>query len=245
VSRFFERTVTNRSCSATASRPSPGSAHPGLKRRRARSPALAATAADPLVIDIDATLVTSHSDKENVAGTYKRGYGFAPFIASADYGTGNSSGAILAAVLRFGNGRAHNAEEHIRVFHTATAQLPESFFTETVPGRREDSGPTDSAGASRKFLWHLHSLGVQFITSHTISFGKAHLIDWITDKQYRQLALDQTGNDSTDAWVINATDVIPLTENPPGTKLFPPRRTAAPGRATGPARYRRHRITRS
>jgi hypothetical protein len=36
-----------------------------------RNPALTAAAADPLIIDIDATLVTSHSDKENVASTYK------------------------------------------------------------------------------------------------------------------------------------------------------------------------------
>lgn len=35
---------------------------------------------------------------------------------------------------------------------------------------------TDCAGASRKFPWHLHSLGVQFSTSYTLPFGKAHMI---------------------------------------------------------------------
>jgi hypothetical protein len=34
-------------------------------------PALSATAAHPLILDLDATLVSSRSDKENVAGTYK------------------------------------------------------------------------------------------------------------------------------------------------------------------------------
>ena len=63
-----------------------------------------------------------------MAGTYKGGYGFAPFIASVDYGGGNGSGEILAAVLRPGNAGANSAEDHIRVFHTAAAQLPESFF---------------------------------------------------------------------------------------------------------------------
>ena len=79
VSRFFERTVTN-----------PELFSYGFEtltqelRTRAwdaagnRNPAASATAADPLIIDLDATLVTSHSDKENVAGTYKGGYGFAP-----------------------------------------------------------------------------------------------------------------------------------------------------------------------
>ena len=46
------------------------------------------------------------------------------------------------------------------------------------------------------------------------------MIDWFNDKQYWQPALDQDGNQRTDAWVINATGVIPLQDYPPGTKLF-------------------------
>lgn len=222
VSRFFERTVTNPELF--------GYGFETLTRElrtRAwdaagdRNPALAATAADPLIIDLDATLVTSHSEKENVAGTYKGGYGFAPFIASVDYGGGNGSGEILAAVLRPGNAGANSAEDHIRVFHTAAAQLPESFFTEAGALAGEKIlVRTDSAGASRKFLWHLHSLGVQFSTSYTLPFGKAHMIDWISDKKHWQPTLDQSGKDRNDAWVINATDVIPLTDYPPATNLF-------------------------
>jgi hypothetical protein len=107
-----------------------------------RNPARSATAADPLIIVLDATLVTSHSEKESVAGTYKGGYGFAPFIASVDYGAGNGSGEILAAVLRPGNAGANSAEDHIRVFHTAVAQLPDGFYNETGgPGRGEGPGP--------------------------------------------------------------------------------------------------------
>jgi hypothetical protein len=61
---------------------------------------------------------------------------------------------------------------------------------------------------------------VQFSTSYTLPFGKAHMIDWITNKEYWQPALDQHGAERTDGWVINATDIIPLTDYPPGTKLF-------------------------
>jgi hypothetical protein len=35
-------------------------------------------APERLTIDIDATLITSHSEKERAAGTYKGGYGFHP-----------------------------------------------------------------------------------------------------------------------------------------------------------------------
>ena len=33
-----------------------------------------------VILDIDATLVTAHSDKEGAAGTYKGGYGFNPLV---------------------------------------------------------------------------------------------------------------------------------------------------------------------
>lgn len=79
---------------------------------------------------------------------------------------------------------------------------------------------TDSAGASRKFLWHLHDAGAQFSVSYPVPAGKAHMVDWINDKQYWEPALNADGSERADAWVINATEVIPLTDYPPGTKLF-------------------------
>src|SRR3954469_8871887 len=41
-------------------------------------------APERLTIDIDATLITSHSEKEGAAGNYKDGYGFHPLAAYAD-----------------------------------------------------------------------------------------------------------------------------------------------------------------
>jgi len=40
----------------------------------------------PVIIDIDATLVTAHSDKELAAPTFKRGYGFHPLCAFVNHG---------------------------------------------------------------------------------------------------------------------------------------------------------------
>ena len=33
-----------------------------------------------VILDIDATLVTAHSDKQGAAGTYQGGYGFCPLV---------------------------------------------------------------------------------------------------------------------------------------------------------------------
>lgn len=60
------------------------------------------SASQPLVIDLDATLVTAHSEKEQARPTYKRGYGFHPLLAVADHG-GEGTGEALAVQLRPGN----------------------------------------------------------------------------------------------------------------------------------------------
>jgi hypothetical protein len=40
-----------------------------------------------VILDLDATLVTSHSDKQGASPNFKRGYGFHPMLAFVDHGT--------------------------------------------------------------------------------------------------------------------------------------------------------------
>ena len=49
-------------------------------------------------VQLDATLVTAHSDKESAAATFKGGYGFHPLTAWCD-----NTGEALATLLRPGN----------------------------------------------------------------------------------------------------------------------------------------------
>jgi Transposase DDE domain group 1 len=49
-----------------------------LARTRQRAWALGAAPAGPLVIDLDATLIAAHSDKQGAAPTYQQGFGFHP-----------------------------------------------------------------------------------------------------------------------------------------------------------------------
>lgn len=222
ISRFFERTVAN-----------PDLFDYGFQtltrelRSRVwesagdRNPALTATAVDPLILDLDATLVTSHSDKEQAVGTYKGGYGFAPFVASIDYGTGHGTGEILAVVMRPGNAGANSADDHIKTFNAAIAQLPDGFYDQDGQLMGEKIlVRTDSAGASRKFLHYIAALGVQFSVSYPVPVMKARMVAWINDKQYWQPALDQNGDERQNAWVVNATEVMGLTDYPEGTNLY-------------------------
>ena len=185
-----------------------------------RNPARRATPADPLIIDIDASLVHVHSEKQKAAGTYKGGYGFSPLIAMVDYGAGNGTGEVLAILMRPGNKGANSARDHIEVLSMALAQLPDEFYT----SEGELIGEkilirTDSAGASREFLNHLHALGLQFSTSFALPVANERLIGWINEKKYWEPATDQHGNPREKAWVIDASKVIPLKDYPLGTRL--------------------------
>lgn len=93
-----------------------------IKTARAEARATAwAAGADPgfYVIDIDATLVGSHSDKEHAAPTYKKGFGFHPLLAYLD-----ATGEALAGLLRPGNAGSATAADHVTVLDEALAQLP-------------------------------------------------------------------------------------------------------------------------
>ena len=209
-----------------------------------RNPAALATRQDPLILDIDATLVTAHSEKENSAGTYKGGYGFAPMIASIDYGRENGTGEILAAMLRPGNKGANSAKDHITILAEALAQLPDSMHDEQGnPDTERILVRTDSAGASREFLHHLHSLGLQFSTSFALPVPNERFIHWINNKDHWEPALDQHGNQRRDAWVIDATKVIELKDYPEGTRLYLRAEPLHPGAKASLFDVDGHRVT--
>jgi len=62
----------------------------------------------PLIVDVDATLVTAHSDKEGAAPTYKKGFGHHPLCAFVDHGR-DGTGEPLAMLLRPGNAGSNTA----------------------------------------------------------------------------------------------------------------------------------------
>ena len=80
-------------------------------------------AAWPLVSDVHATLVTAHSEKEQAAPTFKRGFGFHPLWAFVDHGL-EGTGEPLVFGLRAGNAGSSTVVDHIAVLRAALPQLP-------------------------------------------------------------------------------------------------------------------------
>jgi hypothetical protein len=73
-----------------------------------------------LSLDVDATIVQAHSDKELAAPTWKRTYGFYPLACFLDRPE-VSSGEALAAMLRPGNAGSNTATDHEVVLAPAIA----------------------------------------------------------------------------------------------------------------------------
>ena len=74
-----------------------------------------------LEIDFDASLVTCHSEKEQAAATFKKGYGYHPVLVWLD-----NTNEALAGMLRPGNAGSNTAADHIRLTDEAFAQIPDA-----------------------------------------------------------------------------------------------------------------------
>lgn len=186
-----------------------------------RNPAARASRMNPLTVDIDASLVNVHSDKEGAKGNYKGGYGFSPMIAMVDYGKTQGTGEILAVRLRPGNKAANSAKDHISILSQALEQLPDDFYDpDGVLIGEKIMVRTDSAGATREFLKHVDSLGLQFSTSYSLPVLKERFVRWIDEKKYWEPALTADGEHRDNAWVIDASKVIELIGYPPGSRIY-------------------------
>lgn len=93
-----------------------------------------------VVLDVDATIVIAHSEKENASPTYKRTFGFHPIGVWCD-----NTSEFLAAKLRPGNAGSNTAADHIQVLGEAIAQVPAGH-------RKNLLIRCDGAGASHRLL---------------------------------------------------------------------------------------------
>ena len=101
-----------------------------------------------LVIDLDATIVVCHSEKEQTAPTFKHTFGYYPMVAFLD-----NTGEALAGLLRAGNAGSNTAADHIAVLDAALAQLPDEHRHVTRVLVR-----ADTAGCTKAFLTHVRGL---------------------------------------------------------------------------------------
>lgn len=188
----------------------------------ARRRPVAGKIGDQVIIDLDATLVTAHSEKERAAPTFKRGFGFHPIFAFADHGPAGT-GETLAGMLRPGSAGANTAADHIAVLDEALAQLPEAERAGVLVR-------TDTGGGVKAFLHHITNLGLEYSVGF---YGVAPIAEAIAKlpRQAWRAALDGDGEPREGAQVAELTRYLPdtLVGWPKGMRIIVRRERPHPG----------------
>jgi hypothetical protein len=174
-------------------------------RRRPLGGVPGSRAGGQVVLDIDATLVTAHSEKENAQPTYKRGFGFSPMCAFVDHGE-HGTGETLVVNLRPGLASPFNSADHIAVLTDALDQLPEHERGQVLVR-------TDAGGCSKAFLAHITAAGLEYSIGFPAREGVQHAIESIPENAWVD-ALDGEGQPRPDAQVADLTAWIPTPTRP-------------------------------
>jgi hypothetical protein len=170
-----------------------------------------------ITLNIDATLVTAHSDKERAAGNYKHGYGFHPLGCWLD-----ETGEALAAILRPGNAGANTAEDHFVVLGLALAQLPIEDLDREILVR------ADVGGCTHAFTADCRDAGIRFSVGYELTETVRQAILELPEGAWVQ-AIDADGKERDGAWVAELTDRLELSAWPEGSRLIVRRERPHPG----------------
>jgi hypothetical protein len=140
------------------------------------------------VIDLDATITTTRSEKEGAAPTWKHTFGFHPLMASVA-----NLECFVAAKLRPGNAGSNTASDHADVLFDALAALPKAWLEGPIRVR------TDSAGFTQDFLAQIRALrgdtDTDDLAGLDIRFSVGCRID--------QVVADAIGAVPEDAWAAS------------------------------------------
>jgi len=170
-----------------------------------------------VIVDIDATLVAAHSDKEGAEPTFKRGFGFAPMCAFVDHGQ-HGTGETLAIDLRPGKASPWNSADHLTTLDAALAQLPEHERSQVLV--RADTG-----ACSKAFLHRITDAGLEYSIGFQAQDTVKAAIEAIPEQAWRA-AVDGDGEPRDGAQVAELTAWMPtpVTQNRasrPGPKDWP------------------------
>ncbi len=160
-----------------------------------------------LVIDIDATIVTTKADKQDAAPTYKRTYGHHPLLAMA-----GDCNEVLAGTLRPGNAGANTAEDHVVLLGQAIAALPETWRAGHAPGDHPDDTAkelivrADAGGTSHWLVEACRDRNIGFSLGFGVTGAVRDAIVCVDDNDWAP-AVDGNGRPRPGAQVAELTDL--------------------------------------
>jgi hypothetical protein len=171
-----------------------------------------------LTLDVDATLITTHSEKEKAAGNYKGGYGFHPLQAYLEE-TRESMGGLL----RPGNAGSNTATDHVTVLDRALEQIPAEHVENL-----EILVRADTAGATHGLTDYCRDANMRFSVGYELTGQVRAAILEIPEDAWVP-ALDQDGTTRKNGEVTEITSMIDLSAWPERSRLIVRRERPHPG----------------
>jgi hypothetical protein len=171
-----------------------------------------------VTIELDATLVGAHSEKDGAAGNFKGGFGFHPLLAYLD-----ESCEALAGLLRPGNAGANTASDQIAVGEEALEQIPTKHIEEIELLLR-----ADSAGATHELIDWCRDAQIRFSVGYDLTEPVRCAILKVPANAWLA-ALDQDGGERANGQVTELSGLVDLSSWPEGTRLICRRERPHPG----------------
>jgi len=175
-------------------------------------------APERLTIDVDATLITAHSEKEKAAGNYKHGYGFHPLMSYAD-----ETREALGGLLRAGNAGSNTVADHRTVLDRALEQIPAKHIEDLQILVR-----ADTAGATHGLTDYCREHNMRFSVGYELTEQVRSAILQIPEDAWVS-ALDQDGSERKNGQVVEITDRVDLSSWPERSRLIVRRERPHPG----------------
>jgi hypothetical protein len=189
-------------------------------RAKARAAAWAAGAAPDLggelCLDIDATIVVAHSEKELATATWKKTFGHHPLLCFLDR-PDISSGEALAGIIRPGRAGSNTTADHICVLDQALASLP--AWARPGCGGPQIVVRADAAGATFGFAAACRERGVGFSFGFPITEDVRTAIRTLPRTVWAP-AIEPDDDIRDGAWVAELTGLLDLTAWPAGSRVI-------------------------
>jgi hypothetical protein len=175
-------------------------------------------APERLTLDVDATLITAHSEKEQAAGNYKGGYGFHRLVVYLD-----ETREALGGLLRAGNAGSNTAADHQTVLDRALEQIP----VEHVEAL-EILVRADTAGATHGLLDYCREGNMRFSVGYELTERVRAAILQIREDVW-VVALERDGSPRHNGQVTEITSMVDLSAWPERCRLIVRRERPHPG----------------
>lgn len=182
-----------------------------------------------MTLDVDATSVTAHSDKEDPVPSCKHGFGFHPMLVFLD-----ETEEALAGMLRPGNAGANDAADHVVVLERALAQLPPGWQLGHAEGDDASSVlhpilvRSHPAGATYSFVEACRERNLEVSIGMPVDRRIRDALMLVQEEDWVPVA-DAGGQASHGAWATELTGLVDLSAWGGNARLICRRERPHPG----------------